>query len=196
MPVAEGTLYATLPELKAGRRITTADSDAALTRALTAACRQIDRKTGRRFYLDDTATTRIFATTGRLTPDGLLLVDDIGSSAGLVVENGSGSTWTSTTAYEAGPDNALSLGLPVTELAAPVGAWWPGPQVRITARWGWPEVPDEIAMAALLLANRLYLRKDSPEGIAGGGEWGAIRLSRWDPDVEALVSPYILPGFA
>lgn len=196
IPAGDDGLYITLDELKDGRRITKDDDDVALTRAITAACRQIDRKTGRRFYLDATATTRIFGVTGRLTPNGVLLVDDIGSDDGLVVESGSASAWTATTAYESGPENALTLGWPVTELAATPGAYWAGPQVRVTARWGWPEVPDDISMAALLLANRLYLRKDSPEGIAGGGEWGAIRLSRWDPDVEVLVSPFILPGFA
>lgn len=193
MPAASGTLYASLIDFKDSRKITKDDSDVALLRALTAACRQIDRKTGRRFWLDDTPSARVYRTANRVTPGGLLLVDDIGADGGLVVEQGSPQAWAPTTAFEPGPDNALALGQPVTELA---GTWWPGPSVRVTARWGWPEVPDEITTAALLLANRLYLRKDSPEGIAGGGEWGAIRLSRWDPDVEALISPFTLPGFA
>ena len=95
----------------------------------------------------------------------------------------------------AGPDNAFTLGMPVTELLSGWGGW-PGLRVRVTARWGWPVVPRDVSMATLLLANRLYLRKDSPEGVAGSSEWGAVRLSRWDPDVEALISPYIMPGFA
>ncbi len=71
---------------------------------------------------------------GRLTPGGLLLVDDIGDVDGLVVENGSAAAWAATTAYEMGPDNALTLGQPVTGLTATTGSYWPGPQVRITAR--------------------------------------------------------------
>ncbi|SCL43165.1 hypothetical protein GA0074692_6743 [Micromonospora pallida] len=193
------TLYATLPELKAARKITAEDDDQALTQALTAACRQIDRKTGRppgAFALDDNATARTFGVVGRTTVDGLLLVDDIGDIADLVVESGTGSAWSPVTGYDTGPDNALATGQPITTLIAPPGGYWAGPRVRVTARWGWPAVPDEISRAALLLANRLYMRKDSPGGVVGSAEWGAVRLSRWDPDVEELVGPYVLPGFA
>jgi hypothetical protein len=190
------TLYVTLPELKAARKITADDNDTTLTQALTAACRQIDRRTGRTFGLDDTATARTYGVAGRTTVDGLLLVDDIGSVDGLVVEAGSGSTWTPVTGYDTGPDNALVRGEPITTLTKPAGGYWVGPRVRITARWGWPAVPDDVRQAALLLANRLYGRKDSPGGVVGSAEWGAVRVSRLDPDVEILIGPYTLPGFA
>jgi len=190
--------YATLAELKAARRITDTADDAALQQALTAASRAIDRRCGRVFGLDADASARVFRPWGRVVsdPDGeRLMVDDIGNATGLVVEVGDGTTWTAVTDYELLPDNAAARGEPVTGLLRPYGTW--GCQrVRVTARWGWPAVPDEIRQAALLLANRLYLRKDSPEGIAGSSEWGVIRLSRWDPDVESLVGPYVLPGFA
>jgi hypothetical protein len=64
-------------------------------------------------------------------------------------------------------------------------------RVRVTARWGWPSVPDGVAQAAALLAARLYRRKDSPEGVLGSSEWGAVRVARFDPDVEGLIAPYI-----
>jgi hypothetical protein len=188
--------YATLEELKASRRITGTSDDAALIKVLAAASRLIDRKTGRRFYLDTTATARTYNVATRVTRGGCLLVDDIGSTTGLVVEVGfdsSFSTVSSTIMYS--PDNALVRGLPIASLSTLNGCWRDR-QARVTARWGWPAVPAEISQAALLLANRLYMRKDSPEGIAGSAEWGGIRLSRWDPDVEALVSPFMLPGFA
>lgn len=192
------TVYATLAELKAMRRITDTADDALLNRALESASRQIDHKTGRRFWLDDAPTVRVFGTTGRTTPDGRLLVDDIGDAAGLVVETGTpgGSTWTATTWYETAPANALALGAPVTELVPTAGSVWPGGRVRITARWGWPAVPAEIGMATLLLASRLFLRKDSPEGLTGSAEFGSVRVSRWDPDVEALVAPFVLLAVA
>lgn len=188
------TLYATLADLKAMRRITDTSDDALLTRALTAASRQIDQKTGRRFWLDDSATTRVFGASGRTTPDGRLLVDDIGDLAGLLVETGTpgGTTWTATTWYETAPANAVPQGAPVTELAPTSGSVWPGGRVRVTARWGWPAVPAEISLATLLLASRLFMRKDSPEGLTGSAEFGSVRVSRWDPDVEALVAPYVL----
>ncbi|WFF07251.1 hypothetical protein O7622_01220 [Micromonospora sp. WMMD1076] len=192
---AASALYATLPQLKAARRITAADDDAALTRALAAACRMIDRRCGRTFTLAAAPAPRVFGVAGRVTPAGVLLVDDIASTTGLLVETGSGETWTSTTAWEPSPFNSIEIGWPITELASPLG-YWSSRSVRVTARWGWPTVPDEISMAAVLLANRLYMRKDSPEGVAGSSEWGAVRLSRWDPDAEALIAPYVLPGIA
>lgn len=192
--------YATLAELKAMRRITDATSDAALQAALTRASRAIDRKTGRRFYLDASASARAYNPNGRVVCSAggqVLLVDDIGSTTGLVVETGTTAAgWTAVTDYETHPDNAVALNRPVTGLLRLVTTWPSGStRVRVTAKWGWPAVPDEIVQATLLLANRLYLRKDSPEGIAGSADWGAIRLSRWDPDVEALVGPFMLPGF-
>jgi hypothetical protein len=195
-PTDRGKPYATLEELKAARRITGSADDAALIKVLVVASRQIDRKTGRRFYLDTSATARTYNIAGRVTRDGRLLVEDIGSTTGLAVAVGydsSFSTVSSSVLY--GPDNALAWGRPITQLYTAIGCWTDR-QVRVTACWGWPEVPAEISQAALLLANRLYMRKDSPEGIAGSAEWGALRLSRWDPDVEALLAPFIIPGFA
>lgn len=187
--------YASLADLRRWRRITATnpDVDGQLESVLAAASRAIDRKTARRFWLDPTPSPRAYGVTGRTTPDGLLLVDDIGSTDGLLVEVGGGSSWSTVTDYDAEPGGALAQGEAITGLRA---AHWGFGRVRVTARWGWPEVPTEITEATLLLANRLHMRIDSPEGIAASGEWGAVRLSRWDPDVEALVAPYILPGFA
>jgi hypothetical protein len=68
-------------------------------------------------------------------------------------------------------------------------------RVRVTAKFGWPTVPDDIVQACLIQASRLFKRADSPEGVMGSSEWGVVRLSRRDPDVWALIEPYTLPGF-
>lgn len=191
--------YAELGALKTARGIALDDiaDDAALTTALTAASRAIDRKTGRRFWLDSTATARVYNPRSRITAQGLLLVDDIGSDSGLIVETGSGLSWTAVTEYDPSPDNATARGEAITGLSATGWGLTYGPdRVRVTAKWGWPAIPEEITMATLILANRLYLRKDTPEGVKGTADWGVIRLSRWDPDVESLVAPYVLFGFA
>lgn len=192
------TDYVTLADLKAIRRITDGADDTSLQQAVDAANRAIDRRCSRAFGLDETPTQRVYRTQGRVVsdPDGeRLLVDDIGSLDGLTVEVGSGGAWTPVTDYEPLPDNALARGEPVTALLRPYGTWG-CERVRVTARHGWPAVPDEIRQAALLLASRLYSRKDSPQGVAGAPEWGAVRVSRMDPDVEALLGPFTLPGFA
>ena len=193
--------YVTLEELKTQLGIEADDStrDALLNRARSSASRSIDKTTGRRFWLDETVVQRVFNPRGSIVreDDGdLFLVDDIGSTTGLVVETGSGSSWTAVTDYETHPDNALADGKPITGLLRPLGTWGIATtRLRVTARFGWPAVPDDIVEAAMIQASRLYKRKDSPEGIIGSAEWGVRNLSRRDPDVWALIEPYILPGF-
>ena len=45
--------------------------------------------------------------------------------------------------------------------------------------------------ATLLHAGRLYKRPGSPEGVAGSSEWGLVRIPHFDPDVKALLAPYV-----
>lgn len=192
--------YETRANLKLALKITEVTRDALLDRALSAASRGIDRETGRRFWLDPTATIRAYRTTGRVvgTPDGeLLIVSDVGSATGLIVETGTGAAgWTAVTDYEALPDNAFADGKPVTGLLRTNGRWPRGTtRVRVTARHGWPAVPDEVVEATRIQSGRLYNRPGSLEGVAGNAEWGAVRVVRVDPDVRALISHLMLPGF-
>lgn len=193
--------YAQLATLKSMLNIETADttSDALLSMALTTASRAIDRMTSRRFWLDAAPTQRIYNPNQRAAWDAtgqLLMVDDIGDTSGLVVEVGSGSSWTAITKYETVPENALADGRPITALLRVYGFWgYLQGRVRVTARFGWPTVPDEVVQATLIQASRLYKRKDSPEGVIGSAEWGVVRLARVDPDVQALVGNFALPGF-
>ena len=194
-------LYATLTLFKDSLKITAADRDVLLTQALTAASRAVDAHTGRPddgFTIDASATARSYETAGRTlgTRSGRskLLVDEIGTLTDLAVATGDGTTWTTTTDYRVDPLTALADGQPITALTALTG--WGCDLVRVTARWGWPTVPDVVVQATLIQATRLYRRKDSPEGVAGGGEWGVVRLSRVDPDVGALLAHLTLPGIA
>lgn len=192
--------YSDLTTLKLALGITDTARDSLLNKALTAASRAIDKTTGRRFWLDGSASARTYNPHGRTVCDErgeLFLTDDIGASAGLVVEVGGPGSWTALTDYETWPDNALTDGAPVTGLLLATGVWGsPSTRVRVTARWGWPSVPDAIEQATRLQAGRLYRRKDSPEGVAGSAEWGLVRVPRLDPDVLALIDPFTLPGFA
>ena len=45
----------------------------------------------------------------------------------------------------------------------------------------------EVQEAIVLLASRLYKRRQSPEGVAGWGDLGVIRILAHDPDIEALL---------
>lgn len=197
------TEYATLGDLKAQMGIEADDDtrDALLDKALKSASRGIERATGRRFWLDDTTTARTYRLHDRVVceEDGdVLLVDDIGDTTGIVVESAStgGGTFAAITGYETTPDNALADGFAITGLLRPNSIWGTAfTRIRVTAKFGWPTVPDDIVEACLIQASRLYKRKDSPEGIIGSAEWGVRNLSRRDPDVWALIEPYTLPGF-
>jgi hypothetical protein len=60
----------------------------------------------------------------------------------------------------------------------------------VTAKWGWPAVPDDIEVATQILTADLYKRKDSPGGVLGLGDLGAIRMSPLGRDVTAMVRAY------
>lgn len=193
--------YATLQELKARLRVTANTDDVELQDKLTAASQQIEEDCGRKFWLDSQATARVYDPRERIVrlpfdPAEKLLVDDIGDATGLTVEVGTSAGWTAITDYRTGPDNAIARGRPVTWLLRPLVPWVWGPvflqQIRVTAIWGWPAVPAAIKEACLLRAARLYRRKASPEGVAGFGDLGVVRVSRNDPDYESLIAPYVL----
>jgi hypothetical protein len=195
--------YATLTQLRhrVGADGTT-DRDETLQSKLNAAARTLDTDTGRRpggFELAATATARTYRTRHRVVCDRdgeKLLIDEVGSLTGLIVEVGDGTTWTTVTDYEVDPPNALADSEPVTGLLRINGSW--GCQrVRVTAKWGWPAVPNQVEEAVLIAAHRLYGRKDSPDGIsAGASDLGGIRLARVDPDYARLVQALTMPGIA
>lgn len=200
--------YTDIATLKLALNSTDATRDDLLSAAIRAASRGIDRNCGRRFYLDPTPSARTYIPTDRVIREDtggllafgaseLLIVDDIGSTDGLIVETGvAGGDFTAVTDFEVLPENALAKGLPLTGLLRTAGYWgYRTSRVRVTARWGWPQVPDEVVEATKIQALRLYRRKDSPEGILGSAEWGAVRVGRIDPDVYELTKHLVLPGF-
>jgi hypothetical protein len=63
--------------------------------------------------------------------------------------------------------------------------------VQVTARWGWPAVPEPVRSACGILAGRLFKRADSLLGVAGFGDLGAITLRAVDPDVQRMLAPYV-----
>jgi hypothetical protein len=196
------TTYTTLTLVKTALGIPEADTgdDTLLNSSIASASRWIDRDTGRRYWKDDSAVPRLVRTSKCAFWDNgehMLLVNDIASTAGLIVETGSTSGgWQTVTGYETLPDNAISDGVPITRIVHP-SQWPTGPhqRVRITAIWGWPSVPEQVEEAARLLVSRRFRRKDSPQGVAGSADWGVVRIARTDPDVWDLLKDVELPGF-
>ncbi len=163
--------YATLAELKAYLKIDDSMEDTLLENIVEAASRSIDRIANRRFYLDSSASARYYRPADLLR----VFTDDFGSTSGLVVKtdpNDSGTyqtTLTLNTDYIVEPVNAAAKGRPWNYITIVSGESYSlpvnyRPQVEVTARWGWPSVPDDINQATLILSADLYKRKDSIGG--------------------------------
>ena len=52
-------------------------------------------------------------------------------------------------------------------------------------------VPDAVKQACIILSMRQFKRYDSPLGVAGFGDIGVMRVGRVDPDVAALLEPFM-----
>ena len=186
-------LYCGLARLKRALKLDPDDAsrDEDLLEFLGSSSRGVDDHAGRTFWLDRTATTRVFGTGGRVSVDDngyyCLDVDDIGDTTDMVVEVGSDDTsWTTITDYTVGPRNALAKGKPGTYLRRATS--WGVEDVRITVRWGWPSIPDVVQQATQLQASRLNKRADSPAGVLGSTDWGGpVPIARLDPDVRTLL---------
>ena len=186
--------YATLQEVKNSLRITDNIDDSLLETAIESASRMIDGFTARTFSNAGTAT-RNFAATDDLN----LIIDDAISISEVASTDEIGDTYTvwKVTDYQLEPLNSRSDGLymPYTGIRAVNDYAWPVVDqqalCRITGVWGWVSVPTSIRQATVIQSSRLFKRLDSPLGIAGFGDMGAIRVNRYlDSDVEQLAMPY------
>ena len=187
--------YCTLAELKEILRILDTVDDELLEARINEASRVIDQHCNRRFYADATASARLFTSIDGNT----IFVDDISSTTGLVVKSDSAGdgTYATTIAaadFQAEPLNAIVKGTPITSIAARLAGAFSMAAVpagcQVTAKWGWPAIPDPVHSACLILAGRLVKRGDSLLGVAGFGELGAITVRAIDPDVERMLRPY------
>ena len=190
--------YCTLSQLKQALRITDQVDDALLATAIDAASRWVDGWCDRSFAAAGTAVTfRDFVPTDTF---GIVQIDDCVQVTEVRVDDDLDQTYSKTLQaidWAAEPVNTTTYGirLPFTRLRSYEDGYWPvwrgQPTVRVYARYGWPAVPDPVRVATMLQASRLYTRNDSPLGVAGFGDMGAMRGSRFvDPDVEALLAPY------
>ena len=72
-----------------------------------------------------------------------------------------------------------------------VATAWVEDRVYVEPDAGYARRHPEVTEAILLIASRLYARRNSPEGVAGWGDLGVIRVIARDPDVEALLERHI-----
>lgn len=194
------TSYATLTQVKLQAGATGTQNDVLLQAALDATTTKINERCGRPglgFNLGSGVTSRVFYAE---SPE-YLSIDDVSDPATMTVNMGQVGNFTSPITpdnFRCLPDNALVEGRPVECLQHYWQFWptWPAVGVQITAIFGWPAVPADVIEAQLIWCTRLYKRKDSPDGIAGGSDFGPIRVGRMDPDVSDMLADYMKGGFA
>jgi hypothetical protein len=195
--------YATLAQLRPELNIATNDTtyDSRLESAIAAASRQIDTRCGRRFWQDGSVVAREYHA-----PDArCLAVDDISTVTGLIVKLDEGddgtfeTTLTITTDFLLFPRNA-ALEVPVwpyTEIVATGTYWFPSWAsgrcgVQVTAKFGWPAVPDDVTRACLIQAAKLFKATEgSSQGFEISSEGFAMRTPRFDPHADALLERYV-----
>jgi len=192
--------YASLSEVKAAARIADTIDDALLEISIEASSREIDGICERVFYPSGTAVrTYIPTDLFLLETDDIVSVTTIKSDS--TGEGGFDLTWDDAD-YQLEPLNNLAGGIvtPFTRVRAVGSKLWPiyeprdinagQASVQITGVFGFATVPIAIKQATIIMSLRQFKRYDSPLGAAGFGDLGVIRVGRFDPDIEALISPW------
>lgn len=189
--------YATLQEVKKAARITDTVDDELLEISIESVSRMIDGYCERRFFTAGTETRIYAADNSYVCP-----VDDIAGTA-ITVETSSGfdgifdETW-SDSDLQLEPLNRTASGIefPVTRLRAVGDLLFPFDHqgeaaVRVTAVYGFATaVPVQVKQATIITSLRQYKRYDSPLGVAGFGDLGAVRVGRFDPDMQMLLTQF------
>lgn len=196
--------YCTLDELRSWADIPGLEKTAMAEDCVTAVSRAIDHYSDRHFYQVGTTGTPVartfapcsstrldFGSLGDLTDEVVPVVET--DAAG----DGTFETLWAASDYQLQPFSRKD-GWPYTGLEAVAGRRFPflltpgrRNRVRVTGVWGWDAVPVDVKQACLIKAARLFARHQSPNGIAGVGDFGPIRISRFeDPDVVDLLGPY------
>lgn len=195
------TLYVTIAEFRDYIHDASVLDSGSASRAIAAACREVDAICGRVFY--QTTAVRYFWPDNQ----GETCIDDLATASGLAVavdSAGDGTyaqSWAVTTDFFLEPINQIQDGIagwPYTKLAATFATnYFPirytssivHPTVKVTGTWGWAAVPDPVKQATLVIAAQLYKMGDAPFGTAGFGEFGVLRV-REIPIVQQLLGPY------
>jgi hypothetical protein len=195
--------YADTVALKAHMRIPAGSDvdDVELQRALDTASRQIDHLCSRTFEAAQAPATVRFSSPWwdsygnrwRVPIDDLMTETDLAVLAWTEADE----DWTTpVTVSRLLPINAEALGMPWNELVLAADTSLPHPSwhgwasddsdeyLMITARWGWTEVPTQVAEACILQAARLVKRRDAVFGIAAApdGSSGGRLQDRMDVD--------------
>lgn len=173
------------------------EDDTQITNAVNAANSAVVNYCGRNF---DTATssTRVYYPVHSHLVDTLRYGDEFTELTTLKTDTSDNGTYDTTwdsSDYILEPLNGVVDGetVPYYRIRSVEAKTFPTtghrPSVQIAAEFGWSSVPGPVTQAALLLAARLFKRKDSPFGSLGFDDF-ALRITREDPETRTLLMAY------
>lgn len=202
LPTDVGKLYATVEALKSRLgNITTTTNDTECHGACFAASRWVEQHCQRVFYRSAAATVRTF------TPTDLYCVqmpgfNDLVSVSALATDSAGDGTFETVWAaadFQLWPSNTAGPEMqPYTEIRAIGSQTFPvyygyshtrRDRVQVTGVYGWPAVPRAVREATLIKAEELFKLKEAPFGVAGGDDFGLIRIRENRPAL-MLLDPY------
>lgn len=179
------------------------DEDAELLLAADAASRAIDLACGRTFGRVDAPEARHYTAEWYRDRWHIDIDDLMVTPVTVEVDNDcDGTPEGEITDYRLTPVNAAAHGRPWTRIEVlPSSAVKPNGLrhgVRITARWGWTDVPFPIMYAALVQASRFWDRRENVGGMLSKHRvddveygWASTGANQeLDPDVLASIAPY------
>lgn len=196
-PTDQSRLYCTPEQLKSRTGISDSLDDNEILSACEAVSRWIDNYCDRQFYRISAART--FTPCGQYNLD----VDDLVSVTTVKTDPGGDGTFEiawSASDYQLLPVNPAAYGetRPYTALRAVGSQLFPvvygglpirSNLVQVDGVWGWPAVPDPVRHAAAILAGD-YLKLGSMTfGVAGYGDYGAVRARMSNPAM-SMLDPY------
>lgn len=194
--MAIGADYLTRDELKNYMGLEGTNLDTEVDDAISSASREMERHCNRQFNDAGSASARVYVAT-RCDE---IAVDDFWTTDDFVLEvdvNGDG-TWTTVAAseYQLSPLNRMRDGMPwvywkiemVGTTSLPVRR---KASVRVTARWGWEEVPADVKQACKIHASDTFQLKDSRMGVAGSDQFGTILRVRDNSAVAAKLKHFV-----
>jgi hypothetical protein len=202
--VAIGGPYATLAELHAWLKVpdSKTDRDPEWTRRLQSSSTDINRWCHRQFGRDEVASQRTFRPDrGGIdvhdfwTTQDLAIVPYLGSTAG--------TAWDVSTLVLEPLDGIVDMvpGWPYDRICGGYGGhplmanlFYAASTVKVTARWGWEAIPENVNTACLILAGADNKASDTPFGVAGFGDY-AVRI-RSNPMAQEKLDPYVYRGTA
>lgn len=193
-------LYGSPEELKSRFTIPTTDTDDDFE--LLRVCRSIQSEINQHCHR---VFTRTATASARRIPNSAiqgckLNVPDFWTDTDLVVAldtAGDGTFASTTTAFELLPLDGVvdgEEGWPYSQIEfydTYLSIYSARPYVRVTAKWGWAEVPEPVHEAFLILAAETFQLEKSPFGVGGYGQFGIVKV-RDNPMAARKLAPYVL----